>query len=307
MLGSKRLGPRAPSGGVGGRAARRNELARDLVEIAAGLDRARGVEAVSPRSPVEVLAQRSDLVGSVAVAEVLANDDWPEAEPRVDDGRWLADHVALRLRSSQRWLERTLADPTKGRSPLPGPARVHKALVEEHARAGRPNDWLPKLAAELARPWTHRCLATVRTIRREASRLRTDSAGDLRALGPGSARLERLDAALRRSLATAQGDADQALAHRFGETYAHLLTRFVETFEDPSALPIDALERFHLAGPAAQLRADMDAAARAVLREERALLEALVRACIDSARASVPSLAPVAGASTPPPSGSTEP
>ena len=283
MLGSKAVLSERRGAAPLGRPApgRRSALAVDLVEIAARLDRLAGAEVVEPRSPVEVLATRSDLVGSVAVAEVLTNDQWPAAEPRVDDGRWLGQHVAMRLESSSRWLEKTLADPSRGRSPLPGPARVHELLQLERSRAGRPADWLAQLADELGRPWTHRCLAIMRTLRREADRLRADSAGDLRALGPQSARLERLDAALRRSVAGAQGDTDQALARRFGAAFAAIFTRFVETHAEAETIERGLVDRFLLSGPAASLRADLDAAMRAVLREERALLESLVRACID--------------------------
>lgn len=280
MLGSKVV--RSPA--RAGRTLRRSAPARDTLELAARLDRLRGVEPhPGPRSPVEVLATRSDLAGSVAVAEVLSNDEWPPAEPRVDDGRWLANHVRVRLESSGRWLEKTLADPTRGRSPLPGAARIHRAVTEESARPGRPDDWLVAIADNLGRVWAHRCLAVVRTLRREAARLRKESAADLFALGPQAARLERLDAALRRSLAAARGDADQALADRFGGAFAALLVSFVEAQEDPSTLELGAVEHFLRAGPAAELRSDLDGALRAAFREERALLESLVRACIDRA------------------------
>lgn len=260
-----------------------------MLELAARLDRLRGAEPPpAPRSPVEVLASRSDLAGSVAVAEVLANDEWPTAEARVDDGRWLADHVRLRLESSSRWLEKTLADPSRGRSPLPGPERIHRAIVETASQEDRKDDWGAQLGAHFGRSWAHRSLAITRTLRREAARMRKEAAGDLFALGPEAARLERLDAALRRSLAAARGDADQELAERFGEAFAAIFRRFVEGFEEPRALPIDAVERFVQAGPAAELRADLDAAARAAFREERALLESLVRACIERADHSPP-------------------
>ena len=255
-----------------------------MLELAARLDRLRGIEPHRRgRSPVEVLAARSELAGSVALAEVLANDEWPEAEPRVDDGRWLADHVRVRLESSGRWLEKTLANPSRGRSPLPGAERVHRAIVEEAAGPGRPEDWLGAVAESLGRSWTHRCLAIVRTLRREAARLRKEAAGDLFALGPQAARLERLDAALRRSLAAASGDADQALAERFGAAFAALLVRFVEGQPDPATLELGAVEHFLRVGPVAELRVDLDGALRAAFREERALLEALVRACIECA------------------------
>lgn len=289
MLGSKVVRSSARAG----RALRRSAPARDTLELAARLDRLRGAEPLAaPRSPVEVLATRSDLAGSVAVAEVLANDEWPEAQPRVDDGRWLADHVRLRLESSGRWLDKTLADPSKGRSPLPGAARVHRAIVEEAARPGRPDDWLAQVAESLGRLWAHRCLAVVRTLRREGARLRKEAAPDLFALGPEAARLERLDAALRRSLAGARADADQALADRFGGAFAALLVRFVEAQPDAATLELGAVERFVRVGPAAELRADLDAALRAAFREERALLDAIVRACIERASRSPSPTAP---------------
>ena len=280
MLGSKPVQSERRAAPSRAAPARRSALAVDLVDIAVRLDRICGEEPLETRSPVEVLASRSDLVGSVAVAEVLTTDDWPEAEPRVDDGRWLAEHVAMRLASSGRWLDKTLADPSRGRSPLPGPPRVHEILAAERIRPGRAADWAKALADELARPWAHRCLAIVRTLRREASRLRSDAVPDLRALGPEAARLERLDAALRRSIAAAQGDADQALARRFGAAFAAHFVRFVNAHAEDETLAPEAVERFLLSGPAAHLRADLDAAVRAVLREERTLLEALVRACI---------------------------
>jgi len=171
---------------------------------------------------------------------------------------------------------------------LPGAARIHRAIAQEHGRPGRPDDWLDAVAENLARSWAHRCLAVIRTLRREAVRLRKEAAADLFALGPQAARLERLDAALRRSLASARGDADQALAERFGGAFAALVVAFGSDLEDPSALAIEAVERFVRVGPAAELRADLDAALRAAFREERALLESLVRACIERASTTAP-------------------
>jgi len=278
-----------------------------MLELAARLDRLRGAEpAPAPRSPVEVLASRSDLAGSVAVAEVLANDEWPAAEARVDDGRWLADHVRLRLESTGRWLEKTLADPSRGRSPLPGAGRMHQAIAEAAVAEDREDDWAAELGRRFARSWAHRCLAILRTLRRETQRLRKEASPDLFALGPRAARLERLDAALRRSLAAARADADQAFAERFAGAFAAMLRRFVEAAEEPASLPVAAVERFAQAGPAAELRADLDAALRAAFREERALLEAVVRACIDCTdhpampqAAPEPDAAPAAESQTP--------
>ena len=67
------------------------------------------------------------------------------------------------------------------------------------------------------------------------------------------------------------------------DEFAALVVAFVESQDDPSTLEIGAVEHFLRVGPAAELRSDLDGALRGAFREERALLESLVRACIDRA------------------------
>ncbi|HJL04335.1 MAG TPA: hypothetical protein RMH85_09805 [Polyangiaceae bacterium LLY-WYZ-15_(1-7)] len=217
---------------------------------------------VTPLSPAHVLTAVCGVGDAVLLAETLLGAPEVPAEVRVDDGRWLAAHVERQIGSLHRWLEKRLVVPHEGRNAVPTAAGLAAWLAE-----GRGED-------EVALPWKQRTWALLRIVRRDGARIRSEAARDLRALGPASARLERVDAGLRRATEDATRRRDEAVAGAVARRFARELRRV-----DAPGRGEEALRRAFASGWIARIRADADAVCRAALREEASLLRELVGGC----------------------------
>lgn len=222
-----------------------------------------------------------DLGTSVMLAELVATPPTSGAAEQlsldvlVDDGRWMRQHVQRQLDSLQRWLGKRQEKLYEGRNAAPGPETIVAALrmLDE----GDPSFAQGHLEA-LAGRWTGRVRALLRTIRRDAARIRADVASDLRALGPAVSRLERVDAALRIGLKRRHEAQDERLAELVGLSFARALEamRTSEAFlAEPEATLVAA---FAPRGWAARLAHEVERMLRAAYHEERTLLLELIGA-----------------------------
>lgn len=241
------------------------EPAADVARVVAELRARHRLERVPPLPTfAAILEDISDVAATVVLAEVVAAGPegfGTEKAARVDDGRWLAAHVAEQLSSLDRFLGRRLADPFAPPSALPDAASFHTAE-----------------ARDIAARYRQRLLAIVRTVRREASRIRAELGADLRALGPAPAYLERLDAALRRAVSPSLDMRDT----RLGELFEAAVYEGLQRVPDPERALVD---RWHRSGWVARLIADLGRVARAVAAEERALIHHLVQGALAASAA----------------------
>ncbi len=296
----------------------------DCVAIIERLRHRLGAEGPPPLAAFSaVLENVADVTATVVVAEVVAAGVPPKDDtPLVDDGRWLAAHVAAQLDAMDRFVNKRLKVPFEGRNALPSEEKTRSLLVVprisqqavpegegdpaaegdpavEDPGTESPTDDIVEAAAppasavpsepvpisdeewgrrvfDLALPWGQRLLALVRTIRRDGNRIRADLATELRRRGGEAAYLERLDAALRRSVTQELNARDTALAE--------LVTAVADAaMREAERIDARVVARWYRRGFARTLRADIDGLIRAIAAEERSLLMHLAHAAIDAA------------------------
>lgn len=152
------------------------------------------------QNPAEVLAALMDFSGSVALAELLAADppsgpSHPEARTR---GAQLQREVAARLDAL---LPLALKPLSGRRAPTVPSAEELYQTVREHAAEGAPDTAAAeRIARELGAPLRSALGNSLRQAQAHVATLRWQIAHELRALGPRADRLERIDAALQRSI-----------------------------------------------------------------------------------------------------------
>ena len=238
----------------------------------------------------ERLAQWLDLGTSVLLAELVTTTPGDGAAAQlsldalVDDGRWMREHILQQLDSLQRWLGKRQQKLYEGRNAAPSPQLIRETLEDLLADGIGSSDGhsdgighSERHLEALAGRWAVRVRALLRTIRRDASRIRGDVAADLRALGPAVSRLERVDAALRVGLKRRLEDQDERVAEAVARRFDERLRAMVAgaPAEDIGAL-VD--EAFTPHGWAHGLAHEVERILRAVYQEERSLLIELIGA-----------------------------
>jgi hypothetical protein len=161
-----------------------------------------------PQNPAEVLAMLMDFSGSVALAELL------HAPPVEGPGHPQAAALASKLQRevSQRLdalLPLALKPLTGRRAPsVPPPEELMEAIDRACGEPGqRPDEQAARrLARELGDPLRSALGASLRAAQANVATLRWEIAHELRALGPRADRLERIDAALQRSIQVKLGE-----------------------------------------------------------------------------------------------------
>jgi hypothetical protein len=156
----------------------------------------------APPHPSEVLAMLMDFSGSVALAELLHAP--PSTTPAPPDAgrraRALHDEVRARLDTILPVVLRPLNGVRAPRSP--GPEKLFETIVRVSGGPGRAPapQAVAGLARELGAPLRAALAASVRQARVQVAGMRADIAAPLQQLGPMADRLERIDAALSRSI-----------------------------------------------------------------------------------------------------------
>ncbi|MEY4582238.1 MAG: hypothetical protein RL701_6941 [Pseudomonadota bacterium] len=197
------------SGGlVSAQRAQRSQIARSLPPSAPligplGPDeqRPRG-----PQSPIEVLASMMDFSGSVALADLL-HEPGPKG-PANPEAAKLARKLQEQLSTRFEALLSLSLRPLTGqrRPPVLKPAELLEEIVSTTGAADRLPDAeaAVKLSRKIGAPLRAALIKSLRDAQGHLAHLRTEIGPELRALGPRADRLERIDAALQRSIANKQ-------------------------------------------------------------------------------------------------------
>ncbi|MEY4514666.1 MAG: hypothetical protein RLZZ450_6788 [Pseudomonadota bacterium] len=159
-----------------------------------------------PQNPAEVLAMLMDFSGSVALAELLSAE--PADGPSHPDARALGSHLVQQVRARLDSLLPTALKPLTGRR-APGVPLPHElvAMIRTAAGEGVPDaEGAVRLAHQLGGPLRSALGASLRQAQAQVGTLRWEIAHELRALGPRADRLERVDAALNRSIQIKLGE-----------------------------------------------------------------------------------------------------
>ncbi len=186
-----------------------------------------------PQNPAEVLALLMDFSGSVALAELLS------APPPTGPSHARAQELAadLRARVDER-LDAVLPltiKPLTGRR-APSVPSAEELLASLRAKTdGVPDEATAvELARELGAPLRSALGASLRQAQAQVATLRWEIAHELRALGPRADRLERIDAALNRSIQVKLGELLDRMEHAgeltFERACAHACAALPEGF-----------------------------------------------------------------------------
>lgn len=161
------------------------------------------VNAAPPSNPAEVLALLMDFSGSVALAKVL-HAPAPQG-PSHPEAAALAQQLQTRVQRQIEALQGRSLRPLEGvRAPVvPSPGELFDALARCASAPGvRPEDAaVLELARELGAPLRAALGACLRQIQAHFAAVRHELTSELHELGPRARRLERIDAALQRSIA----------------------------------------------------------------------------------------------------------
>lgn len=171
------------------------------------------------RNPAEVLAALMDFSGSVALAELLSSVA-PEGPGHPDaraEGDRLLDEVAARLDAL---LPLALKPLSGRRAPSVPPEHELHALIRAHAPEGVPDERAAQaVARELGAPLRSALGTSLRQAQAHVATLRWQIAHDLRGLGPRAERLERIDAALSRTMQAKLGELLDRMEYAAGLTF----------------------------------------------------------------------------------------
>ena len=193
----------------------------------AGIEPARVVS----QNPAEVLAALMDFPGSVALAELLEGGSsnvspHPEAGSL---GERLLEDVRARLDS----LEPTALRPITGRrAPRTPTVDELVAIVARHSiAADRSDTAVQRLADELSGPFRDALSTSLRQAQAHVATLRWEIVNDVRVLGPNADRLERLDAALTRSMQAKMSELYDRMEHAAYLTFVRACAHAVQSLD----------------------------------------------------------------------------
>jgi hypothetical protein len=198
---------KGPGTGLARRPLTPSELSDGYRDVAEGLDRAE--RSILPQqNPAETLAALMDFSGSVALAELLhtplcADTQRGASSEASKIARRLQDHVSNRMDTLLTMSLRPLNGPRAPTVPklpeLLEAIAIASGSTENSARAPDAAA-ASKLARKIGAPLRAALSASLRQAQAQLAGMRAELAPDLRALGPRAERLERIDAALQRSI-----------------------------------------------------------------------------------------------------------
>ena len=218
-----------------------------------------------------------DLRGSVDLARQLATIDRgavpagasPEAVAR------LRALVRSRLGELKIGIDRTFSEPFQRRNKLPGPAQIHATLEQTGALAARIGRPVAAAVDTLWAPFEDLYTLWLDRVGYEARVLREEITPAIHALGPASARLERLDAALLGATAKGRAELLDKLIPGLGRSFANTLSSAIGSL--PAAATLAHIEAWAVSP--GWLRPEIargHAVVAAVLAHHRGRLEGLV-------------------------------
>lgn len=190
----------------------------------------------APQNPAAVLAMLMDFSGSIELAELLATE--APTGPSHPDARRLGETLVREVRARLDALLPLALKPLTGRRAPRSPA-PHEllAMVREHVPEGLPDaEAAARIASELGAPLRSALGTSLRQAQAHVATLRWEISHELRALGPRAERLERIDAALNRSIQAKLGELLDRMEHAAGLTFERACMRAC------AALPVDFAE-----------------------------------------------------------------
>ncbi len=183
------------------------------------------------QNPAEVLAALMDFPGSVALAELLESGD-SNVAPNPNAGS-LGERLLEDVRARLDALEPTALRPILGRR-APRIPTVDEliAIVARHGVAGdRSETVVQRLANELSGPFRDAFSTSLRQAQAHVATLRWEIVHDVRALGPRADKLERLDAALTRSMQAKMSELYDRMEHAAYLTFVRACAHAVEALD----------------------------------------------------------------------------
>lgn len=183
---------------------------------------------VVSQNPAEVLAALMDFPGSVALAELL--ESGPSNVPPNPEAGSLGERLLEDVRARLDALEPTALRPILGRrAPRTPSVDELLALVNRHGvAADRTDATVQRLADELSGPFRTALSTSLRQAQAHVATLRWEIVHDVRALGPNADRLERLDAALTRSMQAKMGELYDRMEHAAYLTFVRACAHAIE-------------------------------------------------------------------------------
>lgn len=214
----------APSGGFG----------TALIPVAPGDGLA--VDRPAPQNPAQVLASLMDFPGSVALAELLESPASKVADH--PDRQRLGERLLLDAQARLDTLEPLVLKPLVGRRApeLPAPHELLHTIAQMGLVQERSEENARRLADELGAPFRSALGLSLRQAQAHVATLRWEITHDLRALGPRADQLERLDAALTRSMQGKVGELLDRMEHAAHLTFMraclHAVQALPETIDE---------------------------------------------------------------------------
>jgi hypothetical protein len=286
--------------------------------IPAGVSRGSGDALAWPspasQNPAQLLASLMDFPGSVALADLLAEPlarFCSRAEPRAStapqgatarlpastaagaaapaDRAALGERLQLDAEARLDSLEPMVLKPLLGRR-APGVPAAHELLFslrQYRIHENRSEANVTRLADYLGAPFRSALGLSLRQAQAQVATLRWEITHDLRALGPRAEQLERLDAALSRSMQAKLGELLDRMEHAAHLTFVRACAHAVEGL--PEGLDDAALAAWcDPEGWLARYRERCVRMAKALFGHLRRGLEGLIRAAalVDSEQAS---------------------
>jgi hypothetical protein len=189
------------------------------------------------QNPAEVLAALMDFSGSVALAELLAAP--LPSGPSHPQATALGEQLVAGVRARLDALLPLALKPLSGRrAPNVPPPYELLALLREHAPTGRPDpEAAARVARELGAPLRSALGTSLRQAQAHVATLRWQIAHELRALGPRAERLERIDAALQRSVQAKIGELLDRMEYAAELTFERACVHACAALPDDFGLP----------------------------------------------------------------------
>ncbi len=189
-------------------------------------------ERVVSQNPAEVLAALMDFPGSVALAELLETSA-SNVAPNPQAGS-LGERLLEDVRARLDGLEKTALRPIMGRrAPQVPTIDDLMILVARHdLERRRDENTVQRLADELSGPFRDALSTSLRQAQAHVATLRWELVHDVRVLGPNADRLERLDAALTRSMQVKMAELFDRMEHAAYLTFVRACSHAVEELGD---------------------------------------------------------------------------
>jgi hypothetical protein len=234
------------------------------------------------QNPAEVLASLMDFPGSVALAELLEAGAAPCSAGAREASERLLHETRVRLDS----VERQVLKPLIGsRAPeRPRPNELLEVLLQHGIDRDRGEAACQRLADELGAPFWAAFGLSLRQAQAQIATLRWELTHEIRALGPHADQLERLDAALTRSMQAKVGELLDRMEHAAHLTFARACAHALANL--PEQLSVAELRGWCAAdGWVERYRDRCVRMAKALFGHQRRNLEGLLRAVLLSAGA----------------------